>query len=132
MLEDRLDLRTKNQPSTGLRVIQRFDPKAVTRQQEPPLALIPHSESKHPAQVLNALFAELLIKMNDYFSVACGRKSMPPAFKLFSERLVVINFAVEDSHDSPVFVVYWLLSSIQIDDAEPPHSDCEVPVSKPA
>src|SRR5256885_1569556 len=132
MLENRLNLGPKNQPAAGLRVIQRFNSEAVTRQQEPPLALIPHGESKHPAQVLNALLTEFLIKMDDYFGIARSCQNMSPGFQLSSQQLVIINFAVEDSHDGPVFVADWLLPSIQIDDAKPPHSHRKVSVQKRA
>src|SRR5437879_2906719 len=88
MLEHRLNLGPKNQPAAGLRVIQRFNSEAVTRQQEPPLALIPHGESKHPAQVLNALLTEFLIKMDDYFGIARSCQNMSPGFQLSSQQLV--------------------------------------------
>src|SRR5438093_7727078 len=132
MLENRLNLGPKNQPAAGLRVIQRFNSEAVTRQQEPPLALIPHGESKHPAQVLNALLTEFLIKMDDYFGIARSCKNMSPGFQLSYQQQVIINFAVEDSHDGPVFVADWLLPSIHIDDANLPHSHRKVSVQKRA
>src|SRR5205814_3104077 len=132
MLENRLNLGPKNQPAAGLRVIQRFNSEAVTRQQELPLALIPHGESKHPAQVLNALLTEFLIKMDDDFGIARSCENMSPCFQLSSQQLVIINFAVEDSHDGPVFVADWLLPSTQIDDAKPPHSHRKVSVQKRA
>src|SRR5437016_1425759 len=132
MLENRFNLGAKNQPAAGLRVIQRFNSEAVTRQQELSIAFIPQGKSKHPAQMLNALLTELLIEMDDYFRVARGRQNMPPAFQLSSQQLVIINFAVEDSHDGPVFVADWLLPSIQIDDAKPPHSHRKVSLQKRA
>src|SRR4029077_12371173 len=115
MLENRFDLRTKNQPAARSRVIQRFNAETVTRQQEPALARIPNGKTKHPAQELDTLLTEILIQMDDHFRIACRPKSMSPAFQFLLKGQIVINLTVEDCGDAPIFVRDRLLSTIQID-----------------
>src|SRR5580700_5655871 len=68
--------------------------------------------------------------MDDHFRVACRPKSVSPAFQFFLKGLIVINLSVEDSGDAPIFVRDRLLSTIQIDDAQAPHSQRDVLVKK--
>ena len=57
---------------------------------------------------------------------------MAGGFELRPERAEVVDFAVEDDPDGPIFVVDRLMSRRQIDDAQPPHAERNPLVHEPA
>ena len=56
--------------------------------------------------------------MNDHFGVTAGVEGMAERLQFGDERLVVVDFAVEDDADSFVFVIKRLLAGGEVDDRE--------------
>ncbi len=56
--------------------------------------------------------------MNDRFSVAVGAVLMTVRFKLRAQFAVVIDFAVENDVNRPVFIRHRLLPVVQINDGQ--------------
>ena len=79
MLKNRFNLRAEDQPPARLRKVQGFDSETVTGKEKAPTGSVPHSQAKHPAQVLHAFITEVLIKMDDHFGIAGGLERMAAA-----------------------------------------------------
>src|ERR1700731_4803809 len=122
MLKNRFDLRPEDEPPARLREIQRLNSEPIASHEEPPAARVPYGKAKHPAQVLNAILAEILVQVDDYFRVARRCKCMTAAPELLPKFLEVVDLAVENSDDAPVFIADRLLAPAQVDDAKAAHS----------
>ena len=104
-------------------VVEGLDPKTVSGGEELMLAFVPDDEREHAAQVLDAVRAVLLIKVDNAFRVAVSAIGVTLGEQFFSKFDVVVNFAVEYDPDGAVFVANWLMTSLDVDDAEAPHSE---------
>src|SRR5271165_5102308 len=60
--------------------------------------------------------------MNDHFRVALGLKTMPLTLQKCAQFLVVIDFSVENNLDAFVLVRDGLMTTLQVDDREPPET----------
>ena len=58
--------------------------------------------------------------MDQDLGVALGPESMPPAFELAAQLLIVVDLAVEDDLDRAILVADGLIAAVQVDDREPP------------
>src|SRR5271165_2849843 len=102
--KDRLDFRAKTDEFVGQVVVERLYANAVSREEKRFLSLVPNRETKHASQSFNAALAILLIEMDDDLGIGICFESMPFAQEFLAERLVVINFPVENDPDCPVLV----------------------------
>jgi len=82
--------------------------------------------------VLNAGLSVLLIQMHDSFSIAFGAIAMPLRFKVFAEFLMIVDFTVEDNPEALVFIRDWLMTSLNVDNAEPAHGQSDILFEKEA
>src|SRR5215472_1771565 len=76
--------------------------------------------------MLHTIVAVLFIKVNDGFRVAMGAVLMPLRLQAETQFRVVIDFAVKDNPDIPIFVGNGLPARFDIDDAQPPHGKSDV------
>src|SRR5215469_66032 len=76
--------------------------------------------------MLHTIVAVLFIKVNDGLGVAVGAVLMPLRLQAETQFRVVIDFAVKDNPDIPIFVGHRLLARFDIDDAQPPHRKSDV------
>ena len=104
------------------RVVQRLDAQSVARQQQTPAARVIDRESKHAAQLLNTIASHLLVEMDDHFCVAVSVENVTAAFEIRTKLGEVVNFSVVDDTDGFVFVENRLVTSGEVDDAQPPHA----------
>ena len=70
MLEQRLDLRGKEQRLGCCHEVQRLDTDPVSRQQQLPATTVPEREGEHAAQVVDAVETEVLVQVQDDLGVA--------------------------------------------------------------
>src|SRR3954469_1396079 len=63
--------------------------------------------------------------MNDHFGVGVGAEGMALSFQRLPETFEVVNFAIEDDPNCAVFVLYRLMSTLEIDDAQTAHSQSD-------
>src|SRR5690349_5790917 len=64
--------------------------------------------------------------MNDDFRVGIGVKAMALPLQQLAKRFKVVNLAIEDNPDRTVLVVNGLVTAIDVDDAQPAHSQNDV------
>ena len=100
-------------------VEQRLDAEAVARREHRSVAFIPQNKRKFAAQAVQALRAEIFVKMQSDFAVGSGAQAVARLFEFPLNRFVAVEFAVH--HDVASFVLARdrLISGRQIDDAEP-------------
>src|SRR6185295_19083904 len=121
---DRFDFRPEVEPLSNDRVVKGLDAHTVSRQQQRTVPAIPYRDPEHAAQACERILAPLFVGVNDRFGVAVGVEAMTPRDQFCSKLGIVMNFAIEDDPDRAVFVLDWLLAGRQIDDREPPHTEC--------
>src|SRR5712692_9495870 len=112
MLEQRAELRTKNQLAVHLRVKQRLLADAIARQEKRLVALVPNCECEHAAQMLRAVGSVFVIGVDDRFGVAVGVKLVAETLQLRAQLAVVVNLPVENDPGRLVLIVNWLLAGL--------------------
>ncbi len=80
---------------------------------------IPDREGEHPAQLLEALRALLLVEVDDDFRVGVGAEPVPLRDERRAKLLEIVNLAVEDDPDRAVLVRERLVPLGQVNDAQP-------------
>src|SRR6266850_200753 len=126
MFQNSLDLGSKDQASSGLRVVQRLNSQAIAGDKKLSAARVPYGKSKHSAQVLDTFLSKIFIKVDDHFRIAGRRKCVAATLQLLPKFVKVVNFAVEDRDDGSIFIADGLLTSAQVNDAQAAHSDCQI------
>src|SRR5215467_10036326 len=91
-----LDLRTKQKAFRGKSVVKRLDSQSIARDEKRSLIAIPDRESEHAAQVLHAVTAVFLVKVNNGFSIAMRPVGVTVRDQLFAQLEVIVDFAVVD------------------------------------
>ncbi len=61
--------------------------------------------------------------MNDRLSIALSGKAVTTHNQIAAQTGIIVNLAVKDRPDRLVFVCDWLMSGLQIDDAETAHAE---------
>src|SRR5262249_14249776 len=72
----------------------------------------------HAAQPFDEAFAFFLIQMDKHLGIAVGSETMPLGLEIGTERLEVVDLAVEDDLDGAVLVADRLIASGQVDDRQ--------------
>ncbi len=103
-LEDGLDLRREEDAVFLDAVAERLLPNPVSREEQRPRAAIPDREREHPAKVLKAVRALLLVEVDDDFRVGVGAELVPLRDERRAQFLEIVNLAVEDDPDGAVLV----------------------------
>src|SRR5271166_4371451 len=119
--EDCLDFRSEKKGLSVPTIVERLDAQPVSRCEDGALAAIPDHEGEHAAEMLYTVVPIFLIEMNDRFGVAARAVVMTLRFKLSSELGVVVNFPIEDDPNIAVLVRNWLMTRLDIDDAQTAH-----------
>jgi hypothetical protein len=60
--------------------------------------------------------------MDDHFRIGIRGKAMSVRFESLSQRLKIVDLAIEDHPGGSIFVAQRLMACVQIDDAQSPHS----------
>jgi hypothetical protein len=82
--------------------------------------------------MLDAVPAVLLVEMKDGFGVALGAIAVTTRFKIGAQVAVVVNFSVVNDPKAFVLVRNGLVTCLEVNDAEPPHRQSDVPFHKKA
>src|SRR5207302_7375094 len=114
----RAELGGKRQLSVDVTVVERLDPEAVAREDEPLPRCIPDRNGEHSAQPLRERIAVLLVEVEQDLRVAVRAKAMAGALELLSQLAVVVDLAVLDDVDRPVLVADRLVARVEVDDRE--------------
>src|SRR6516165_8801689 len=84
--------------------------------------LVKKCEGEHSSQLENTIGSQILVKMNDHFSVGLSAEAMAPSFKFPSKVEKVVDLPVEHNPCSSIFIEYRLLSASQINDSQAAHT----------
>src|SRR5215510_3986448 len=99
MLKNCFDFGTKDKASVLMIKIEWLHARAITRQHQSFPVGVPQSDSVITFNVLNKVETALFIKMKNSFGIGARSVNVAAPFQVFSERGVVVNFAVEDKPD---------------------------------
>jgi hypothetical protein len=100
-------------------VEQRLDAEAIPRGKDGPVPLIPEHKGKLAAQSVQALHAEIFVKMQGNLAVRSRAQAVTGLLELALDRLEAVEFAVDDDPRLFVFAGDRLIPGREIDDAEP-------------
>ena len=112
------------------RVVQRLHPEPVAREQQPLPLRVPEREREHPAEVLDAVVAVLLVEVHDHLGVAARGEPVALRLELGAQRAKVVDLPVEDDLDGAVLALLRLMPAGNVDDREPlMREDARAPVA---
>src|SRR5580658_4095736 len=106
------------QRSVVERVEERLNAEAVARGKQSPIHAIPNYDGKLAAQPVQAVSAEIFIKVKGDFTVGARLQMMPGLFKLLLYAFVIVELAVYDDLPGAVLVRDGLIAGGQVDDAQ--------------
>ena len=129
--DERLDLRGEVERAVRrVRVVERLDAEPVAGDEEFTSILIPDGEGEHAAQEINATRAVLFVEVQDRLRVAVRAIAVTARFEVGAIVCVVIDLAVIDDVQSPILVLYRLMTAAHVHDGEPAHSEADAPVQE--
>ena len=114
----------KQEGFAGSRVIERLDAQGIARKKYggctavASLGQFDHGKGKHAAEFCGAIFAPLLVGVDDYFGVRARAKLVAGSFQLLAQFAEIINFAVVDNGERAGLVPNGLGATGKINDAE--------------
>src|SRR5947209_3829198 len=91
----------------------------VAGQEEPAPAEVRQGEGEHPAELLDALLAPLLVSVYDDLGVGVRHELVPFAPQLLLQFEVVVHLAVVGDPQRPVLVRHRLVAALRVNDGEP-------------
>src|SRR5687767_5733226 len=94
--------------------VEGFLSHPVSGEKQPLLRFVPERNGEHAVEAMQSVITPLLVAVNNNFSIALSFKSMPRIHQFRSQFAEVINFAVKDDDDGPVFVADRLLAASDV------------------
>ena len=88
-------------------------------------AFVPDSEREHPAQVIDQIGSIVLVQMDDHLRIRPRGEPMSARQQPLSQQLEVINLAIEDHPHRAIFIRQWLMTVVQVDDAQAAHPESD-------
>ena len=114
--------KTRRDPSQ--RVVHRLDAEPVASEHQRVGPAVPDRESEHALEVIRRSDVAVLFPgVDEDLGVAAGREAVPPGLELLAEGGVVVDLAVVDDPDRPVFVRQRLMAALEVDDFQPPDAE---------
>src|SRR6185369_14253054 len=117
-------LRSEEQRVVKHAPVKRLLSESIARDQQTASAAVPQSEGEHAVELSDHSVAVLFIQVRQDFSVGSAAKCMSAFFEFRAQLAIVVDFAVEDHGDAPVFVENRLFACDEIDDGESSHAKC--------
>ena len=84
MRQERLDLRTPEEPAVALGVIERADSDAVAPQDQCAVGPVPERDGEITPRLLEHPLAPILVEVHPRLGVATGRQGVPPRQELLA------------------------------------------------
>jgi hypothetical protein len=94
------------------------DARSIPGKQQSVMMTVPKGNGELSVEVVDEILSVLLIEMNDNLGVGMGIEAVSLPLQFGAQFQIVENFTIEDDLDAFVFVVYRLIASCQIDNAE--------------
>jgi hypothetical protein len=123
MLEERPQLRAEYEGAVTGIVMKRLFAHPVAGEQECVFLRVPDGKREHALEALDAVFAVLLVGVDEDLGIAAGQKPVAPGFELRSEHDEVVDFPVVHRPHRAVFVGDRLVPAHGIDDSKPPRAE---------
>src|ERR1035438_8872747 len=99
--EDRLDLGAEQKRAPVPAIVKWLNSETISRRKKHTLAPIPDGKGEHAAQVLDAVAAVFLVKVNDGLGIAARAVAMSSGLKAGGQLGVVVDFSVRsEEHTS--------------------------------
>src|SRR5207249_6110143 len=92
--------------------------KSVAGGEEGPVFAVPNHQGKLPPEPLQAVSTKILIQMQGNLTVRASSQPMPGLFELVLDRLVAVEFAVDNDLKLFVLIGDRLISGRKINDAQ--------------
>ena len=124
--EQRLHFRPEEKSILERRVVERFDPQSIPRQNESAPTRIPESDRKHAVEVADEVEPVIFVQVDEDLGIGACVKVVAACFQLAPEFGDVIDLAVVNRPHGPIFVVDGLLAGVEIDNREAPHGEADV------
>jgi hypothetical protein len=125
MLQERLELGTKEQLTPGVGPVERLLAHAVARQEECLALRVPDREREHAVQFRDAVRTVLFPEMHDGFGIGAGPEGVAAALEVGPQILEVVDLAIEDDPHGAVFVRHRLVAAGEVDDRQAPEAEAE-------
>ena len=113
------------------RIKQRLDAKAIASRENRAVSLVPNHKSEFSAQPMQALRAEIFVKVERDFAVGARAQVVSRLFEFSLDRFKAIEFAIHHDPGAPVFARNGLVARRQVDDAETRVSERDPAVLRP-
>src|SRR5437588_6578229 len=99
-----------------------------------PLTVPPiiNRQSKHPLKPLDTRGSPLFITVRNNFRIGACLKTVAAILELFSQLLEVIDLSVENRAYPTISIEDWLMSTLQIDDAQTAHTNSDSSARRPS
>ena len=130
ILEQGLDLGREQNTTAQIDIIQRLDTEMIPGKKELALVRVPQGKGKHPVEALYALFAPLLVGVDDDLRVGSGFKRVPGGLQFFTQLYKIINLTVKNNLQTSVFIADRLGAALHIDNAQPTVSQTDLAINK--
>src|SRR6185369_12212623 len=124
MGEENFRLRSEEQRVVEDAPVKRFLSEAIARDQQTASAAIPQSEGEHAVELADHAVAVLFVQVRQDFGVGSAAKCMSTFFEFRAQLTVVVDLAVENYGDAPVFVENRLFTRDEINNRQPSHPEC--------
>src|SRR5262249_53344588 len=101
------------------------DAEPIPNQKKPAVRRIPQGDCEHPAEAIDGLLAPLFVRVDDDFRVAVRAERVTSGLEVAANVGEVVDLAVEDDPDRPVFVGERLIARREVDDAQAPMTQAD-------
>src|ERR1043166_4722877 len=85
-------------------IIKWLDSQPIAREQGRSVARVPNCERKHAIQVVDATGSVILVEMSQALGIPLGRQAMTAPQELTSQRLKIVELAIDDGLDRVIFI----------------------------
>src|SRR4029450_11434959 len=108
------------------RIEQRLFAEAVARDEQPAAGSIPDREDIHALESVDEVDPVLLVQVDENFGVRSRGERVPGGQQPAPQGREVVDLAVQHRPDGAVFVREWLVTALNVDDAEAAGAESEV------
>ena len=128
VVEKALDLRAEQQGSPHQSVVEGLDAEEVPGAEELFILLVPDDKGEHAPQLVEQVWAVLLIAVEQHLRVRLGGELVALLEQLLPQGAVVVDLPVEHEDLGAVLVQNGLAPALQVDDGESPEAQADLPV----
>src|SRR5690349_139825 len=122
MLEDSLDFRSEDERAINRRVVKRVDAEMIAGEEESAVLPVVNDKGKLAVDLVKEVHAMLLVEMKQDLNIRSGSEPMALCDQSLFQLDVVEDLAIAQQHHGTVFVVYRLIATLQIDNAQTPEA----------